>query len=120
MPHLEITEVVLVHCNSVNNYYQQDSRVLHTFFQNKLLDISSKSFIFQKKFDSEFLNIGVWLTNQSSKPLEIEYKVNITSVINSSVKYKKYALLSSTWRSNICKRQWVFIFCKKYGQIYYW
>ena len=29
--HLEITEVVLVHCNIVNNYYQQDSRVLYAF-----------------------------------------------------------------------------------------
>ena len=28
VPHLEITEVVLVHCNMVNNDYQQDSRVL--------------------------------------------------------------------------------------------
>ena len=27
LPYLEITEVVLVHCNIVNNYYQQDSRV---------------------------------------------------------------------------------------------
>ena len=27
VPHLEITEVVLVHCNIVNNDYQQDSRV---------------------------------------------------------------------------------------------
>ena len=26
-PHLEITEVVLVHCNIVDNEYQQDSRV---------------------------------------------------------------------------------------------
>ena len=32
VPHLEITEVLLVHCNTVNNGYQQDSRVLHTFF----------------------------------------------------------------------------------------
>ena len=31
VPYLEITEVVLVHCNIVNNYYQQDSRVLYTF-----------------------------------------------------------------------------------------
>ena len=31
VPHLDITEVVLVHCNIVNNYYQQDSRVLYTF-----------------------------------------------------------------------------------------
>ena len=49
---LEITEVVLVHCNIVNNNYQQDSRVLYTFIPNKffgqLLDISPKTFIFLK------------------------------------------------------------------------
>ena len=33
--HLEITEVVLVHCNIVNNDYEQDSRVLYTFVPNK-------------------------------------------------------------------------------------
>ena len=33
--HLEITEVVLVHCNIVNNDFQQDSRVLYTFVPNK-------------------------------------------------------------------------------------
>ena len=27
VPHLQITQVVLVHCNIVNNDYQQDSRV---------------------------------------------------------------------------------------------
>ena len=41
--HLELTEVVLIHCNIVNNDYQQDSRVLYTFVPNKsfgqLLDI---------------------------------------------------------------------------------
>ena len=30
VPQLEITEVVLIHCNIVNNNYQQDSRVLYT------------------------------------------------------------------------------------------
>ena len=44
VPHLEITEVVLVHCNIVNNDYQQDSRILYTFVPNKpfgsLLEIS--------------------------------------------------------------------------------
>ena len=30
-PHLEITEVVLIHCNVANNSYQQNSRVLYTF-----------------------------------------------------------------------------------------
>ena len=40
LPHLEITEVVLVHCNIVNNDYQQDSRVLYTFVANKPFGIS--------------------------------------------------------------------------------
>ena len=44
VPYLEITEVVLIHCNVVNTSYQQNSRVLHTFVPNKsfghLLDIS--------------------------------------------------------------------------------
>ena len=48
--HLEITEVVLVYCNIINNNYQHDSRVLYTFVPNKslgqLLDISPKKFIF--------------------------------------------------------------------------
>ena len=29
VPHLEITEVVLVHCNIVNNDYQEDSSLVH-------------------------------------------------------------------------------------------
>ena len=52
MPHLEITEVVLVHCNIVNNDYQQDSRVLYTFVRKKkfgsLLEISPDNHIFLK------------------------------------------------------------------------
>ena len=36
VPHLETTEVVLVHCDIVNNDYQQDSRVLYTFVPSKL------------------------------------------------------------------------------------
>ena len=69
--HLEITEVVLVHCNMVNNDYQQDSRVLYTFVPNKsfgrLLDISPSNHIFLKTFDSEYDEIIVWFTDQNSK-----------------------------------------------------
>ena len=36
--HLEITEVIFVHCNIVNNDYQQDSGVLYTFVPNKSFD----------------------------------------------------------------------------------
>ena len=57
MPRLEITKVVLIHCNIVNNDYHQDSRVLYTVVPNKsfdqLLDISPKNFIFLKTFNSE-------------------------------------------------------------------
>ena len=35
VPHLRITEVVLIQCNVVNNDYQQDWRVLYTFVPNK-------------------------------------------------------------------------------------
>ena len=85
VPHLEITEVVLVHCNMVNNDYQHDSRVLYTFVSNKsfgsLLDISPSNHIFLKTFNSEYDEIVVWLTDQNSKPLEIEDRVNLTMVI---------------------------------------
>ena len=86
VPNLEITEVVLIHCNIVNNEYQKDSRVLYTFVPNKslsqLLDIALKNFIFLKSFNSEFSYIEVWFTDLSSKPLETEDKISIALVIN--------------------------------------
>ena len=86
IPPLEITEVALMHCDVVNNSYQQNSRVLYTFVPNKsfdqLLNVSHEYFIFLKTFDSEFLHIDVWFTDQSFKSLEIEDKINITLVTN--------------------------------------
>ena len=50
VPRLENVEVFLVHCNLVNNSYQQESRVLFTFVPNKkygqLISISPNSLIF--------------------------------------------------------------------------
>ena len=81
IPHLEITEVILVTCNIIKNDYQQYSRVLYRFVPNKsfgqLLDISPRYYIFLQTFTSEFLYIEVWFTEQYSKPLEIEDKINI-------------------------------------------
>ena len=58
VPNLEITEVVLVNCNIVNNNYHQNSKVLYTFIPNKslgqLLDISPKNFIFLKTLTQNF------------------------------------------------------------------
>ena len=50
VPHLEIVELVLIHCDIVDNNYQQNSRILYTFVPNKpfgsLLEISPSSHIF--------------------------------------------------------------------------
>ena len=85
VPHIERTEVVLVHCNIVNNDYQQDSRVLYTFVPNNsfcsLLDISLANHIFLKTFNSECNEIIVWFTDQNSRTLEIEDRINLTMVI---------------------------------------
>ena len=82
--HLEITEIVLVHCNIANNDYQQDSRVLYTYASSKpfgsLLDISSAN-IFLKTFNSEYDEIIVCFTDQNSKALEIEDRINFTILI---------------------------------------
>ena len=78
VPYLETTEVILVHCNVVNNDYQQDSRVLYTFVTNKpfgsLLEISSTNHIFSKTFNSGYVETEVWFTDQNRKPLEMEDK----------------------------------------------
>ena len=83
--HLQITEVVLVHCNMVNNDFQQDSRVLYTFVPNKpfgsLLEISQTNHIFLKTFNSEYNETEIWFTDQNSQPLEIEDRINSTMVI---------------------------------------
>ena len=83
--HLEIAEVVLVHCNIVNNDYQWDSRVLYTFVPNKpfgsLLEISPANHIFLKTFNSEYDEIIVWFTGQNSNALEIEGRMNLTMMI---------------------------------------
>ena len=74
-----------IHCNMVNNDYQQVSRVLYTFVPNKpfdtFLDISPTNHIFLKTFNSEHNEIEVWFTDQNSQPLEIEGKINLSIVI---------------------------------------
>ena len=68
-----------------NNDYQHDSRVLYTFVPNKsfgsLLDTSPSNHIFLKTFNSEYDESIGWLTDQNSKPLEIEDRINLTMVI---------------------------------------
>ena len=85
LPFLEITEVVLVHCNIASNDYKKDSRVLYTFVSNKqfgtLLEISQTDSIFLKTFNAVFSYIEVWFTDKNSQPIEIEDRINLTLVI---------------------------------------
>ena len=48
-PHLEITEVLLVHCNVVHNNYKQDSRVVCKFLSILLVIIPLTHLNFKKK-----------------------------------------------------------------------
>ena len=84
----ENVEVVLVHCNLVNNAYQQHSRVLFTFVSAKqygqLISISQHSLVFLKTMNTDFSEIEIWFTDQNNNALEIEENVNISLIINTS------------------------------------
>ena len=84
MPKLESLEVFLMHCNLVNNNYQQASKVLFTFVPNKqfgqLINISPHSLTMLSTANTEFSFIKVWFTDQNSESLEIEDNVNLTLI----------------------------------------
>ena len=85
VPILESVEAVLVHCNLVNNNYQQASKVLFTFVPNKqfgqLISIARHSLTMLNTRSIEFSSIEVWLADQNSKQLEIKDNVNMTLII---------------------------------------
>ena len=85
MPKLEPVEVVLVHCNLVNNNYKQTSKVLFTFVLNKqfgqLINTAPHSLTMLGTTNTESSFIEVWFTDQNSEPLEIEDNVNLTLII---------------------------------------
>ena len=85
VPKLESVDLVLVHCNVVNNSYQQASKVLFTFVPNKkygqLITISPETLIMLKTVNSEFSFIEIWFTDQDNRPLEIEDSVNISLIV---------------------------------------
>ena len=84
VPKLE-SVVVLVHCNLVNNSYQQASKVLFTFLPNKkygqLITVSPETLIMLKTVNTEFSFIEIWFTDQDNRPLEIEDNVDISLII---------------------------------------
>ena len=87
---LDSDEIVLVHCNLVNNSYQQASKVLSTFVPNKqfsqLITILPHSLTMLKTTSAEFQSIELRFTNQNNRSLEIEDSVNITLVLDRGYK----------------------------------
>ena len=85
VPKLESVEVVLVHCNLVNNNYQQASKVFFAFVPNKqfgqLINIAPHSLIMLNTTNTEFSSNGVWFTDQNNKSLEIGDSVNLRLII---------------------------------------
>ena len=85
VPRLETVEVVLVHCNVLNNNYRQASKVLFTFVTNnklgQLIGITPHSPTMLETTNAEFSFIKIWFTYENNKPLEIENNVNITLII---------------------------------------
>ena len=86
IPKLESVDLVLVHCNLVNNSsYQQVSKVLFTFVPKKkygqLIKVSPNLLIMLKTVSTEFSFIEIWFTDQNNRPLEIEDSVNISLII---------------------------------------
>ena len=85
VPRIETVEVVLVHCNLVNNNHQQASKVLFTFVPNKQFGqvntITPHSLAMLKTTNAEFSFIEIWFTDQKNRPLDIEDNVNITVII---------------------------------------
>ena len=88
VPKLRTVEVVLVHCNVVNNDYQQASKALFTFVPNKqfgqLITITPHSPTVLQTTNAEFSFIEVWFTDQNNRPLEIEDDVNIALIIGTA------------------------------------
>ena len=84
VPKLESIEVILVHCNLVNNNCKQASKVLFTFVPDKqfgqLITIATYSLTMLKTTNAEFQSIELWFTDKSDRPLEIE-DANITLII---------------------------------------
>ena len=76
---------ILVHCNLINNSYQQASKILLTFVPDKqfgpLITISLHSLTMLKTANAKFQPIELWFTDQNNRPLEIEDNVKITLTI---------------------------------------
>ena len=88
---LDLVEVVLVQCNSIDNQYQQKSKLLYTFSPNEsyayLQNIQLSNLVFTETcstYNTDLDEIIIIFTDNNSKQLEKEDKVNLTLLINNS------------------------------------
>ena len=86
MSSLEVVEVLLVPSNLVHNQYQLNSEILYTLTPSYsyayLLNVAPSSLVFLQTYNTEFNKIIITFTDQNSRPLEVEDKVNLTVFIN--------------------------------------
>ena len=86
LPNLEVTEVVLVQCNLIDNQYQEKSHVLYSFTPNKsyayLLNVEPSNSVFWKTCNTEFDETIVTFKDQNGRLLKIEDNVNLILLIN--------------------------------------
>ena len=71
VPKLESVEVVLVHCNLVENDYQHTSKVLFKEF-GQLISISPYSLTMMTTVNTKFFSVEVWFTDQVIKHSELK------------------------------------------------
>ena len=85
VPKLESVEVILVHCNLVKNNYEHTSKVLFSFVPNKQfgqsISISPHYLTMMNTVNTEFSFDEIWFTDQASKALEIDDKINLTLIV---------------------------------------
>ena len=81
----KLESIEVVHCNLVNNNYQQASMVVFTFTFEKqfgqLIIIAPQSLTILKTTNAKFYYNEVWFTDQNNRPLEREDYVNILLTI---------------------------------------
>ena len=82
---LEYVEILFVHCKLFKNDYHYTSKVLFTFVPSKqfgqFINISPHSLMMMSTVNTDFSSVKVWFTDQVSKALEIEDKVNLTLIV---------------------------------------
>ena len=85
LPSFEMVRIVLEQSSLVNTRCQRKSQVLYTFMPNNshvyMLNVEPSNLLFLKTNNTDFHNIIIKFTDQNSRPLEIEDKVNLKLLI---------------------------------------